>query len=132
MKKLLALAFCLAALVGCDIHHHSDVQCWIDSGGNHWCSDGFITWLEYDNTPPTTTIIHTSTNNGGGYNNNIIVVEQAHAECNWDAPYFHDPDYCTFDEQACCTWSASLYGIEETYCYSDYCGWELVEVYEYY
>jgi hypothetical protein len=30
----------------------------------------------------------------------------------------------------CCTWSASLWGVWETYCYVDNCGWELVLVEE--
>lgn len=130
MKKLLALALSLAALAGCEVHSYSNVNCWYDSSGDYWCSDGFITWLEHENTPPTTTIIHTSQNNGGGYNNNIIVIEEEEAWCIDEPPYFHEPDYCTFDGLTCCTWSASLWGVWETYCYVDNCGWELVLVEE--
>ena len=131
MKKII-FALLALALTGCDVHSHSNISCWYDADGSHWCSDGFMTWIEYDNRPPSTTVIYTSTETGGGYNNNIIVIEEEELWCSWEAPFYHEPDYCTFDGETCCTWQASLYGKWETYCYSDYCGWELVLVEEEY
>ena len=122
---LLALAF---LMVGC--WHHRD-QCYYDQWGQYWCDGAFI-YVHPEPAQTTTTVVTTSGNNGGGYNNNIIVVEQQPSHCSYDPPFYHDPDYCTFDGDTCCTWQASVYGIEETWCYYDYCGWELVEVYEYY
>jgi len=129
MKQLLALLTLPILFAGCWVHH-SD-HCYHDSHGDYWCeSDNLITYV-YEAPTSTTTVIHTSQENGGGYNNNIIVVEEEPSWCGqFEAPYFHDPDYCTFDGETCCTWQASIYGVWETYCYTDWCGWELVLVEE--
>ena len=117
---LIALAILFA---GCHYGHTSS-ECHYDDYGNYHCYD-------HHDSHETTTVVYT-TDNGGG-SNNIIIVEEQPSWCNWDEPYYHDADYCTFDTgDTCCTWQASSYGVEETYCYSDWCGWELVSVYEYY
>jgi hypothetical protein len=136
MKRLLALAISLAALSGCEVHTYSGIDCWYDSSGDYWCSDGFITWLEHENTPATTTVVYVTEQKGGGSNNNIIVIEEeALSYCEEEPPFFHEPDWCTVGEETCCTWSAAPWGVWETYCYIDHCGWELVlveEDYSYY
>jgi len=121
---LIALAILFA---GCHFGHSSSA-CHYDDYGSYHCYDDY----DHHDSHETTTIVTTSANYSGGSNNIIIVEEQA-SWCSWDEPYYHDAEYCTFDTgDTCCTWQASTYGIEETYCYSDWCGWELVSVYEYY
>ncbi len=116
MKRLLALAFCLVALAGCSWEH-----CWTDKYGDYHCTG--------DHHHQTTTVVHSSANYGGGYNNILIVEEPSY--CQWDQPYYHDPEWCVLDyDSTCCMWMGV--GAEETYCYYDYCGWELIEVYSYY
>ena len=131
MKQLLALLTLPILFAGCWVHH-SD-HCYHDSHGDYWCEDDNLITYVYEAPTSTTTVIHTSQENGGGYNNNIIVVEEQDSYCSPEEPYYHDAEYCTFDlGDTCCTWQASIYGVEETYCWYDWCGWELVEVYEYY
>ena len=113
MKKLLALAFGLA-LAGCHLH---DEVCHYDTYGTYHCHD-------YDHDETTY-----YPENGGG-DNNIIIVEETYSQCMWEPPYYHDPEYCTFDYETCCMWLNI--GSEEQWCYYDYYGWELVSVYEYY
>ena len=127
MKKIILLALPLFALAGCEIN--SGV-CHYDSNYVHHCHGDDHAHSHHD----TTTVVYTSANNGGGYNNNIIVVEEVvePSYCSPEEPFYHDPEYCSFDYETCCTWQASVYGIEETYCWNEWCGWELVEVYEYY
>ena len=125
MKNLLALLALAFLMVGC--HLHSE-ECYWDKYADEWVC------YHHDahHHQPTTTVVYADS--GGGYNNNIIVVEEV-VEPSWcspEEPFMHDPDYCTFDGQTCCTWQAGVYGVEETYCWYDWCGWELVEVYEYY
>ena len=116
MKRLLALALPLLALAGCEIH--SDA-CHYDSHGVYHCYDS-----HHNQT------VYYPEGNGGG-SNNIIIVEEEPSWCSWDYPYYHDPEYCIFDSDvSCCLWMNI--GAEETWCYYDYCGWELVEVYSYY
>ena len=125
MKRLLALALPLLALVGCEVHAVS-AYCHDNVYGDKHCHG-------YDNVHDhhdSTTVVYTSANNGGGSNNNIIVIEEEPSYCMWDSPYYHDPEYCTFDGGTCCMWLDI--GAEETWCYYDYCGWELVSVYSYY
>ena len=126
--KYLTLLILPILFAGC-WSHHSD-HCYYDSYGDYWC-DSDSSYITH--TPPqptnTTTVIYTEENSGGP-NNNIIVVEEQYGYCDWDTPYYHDADYCSYGSEVCCTWSASLYGLYETYCYSDYCGWELVLVEE--
>ena len=120
MKRLLTLAFCLVALAGCDFHAYEECH---SHDGSHHCHN-------YVPDPhPTNTVVYTSANNGGG-SNNIIIVEEQESYCMWDSPYYHDPEYCTFDGLTCCTWLNI--GEEEEWCYTDYCGWELYSVYTYY
>ena len=124
MKKIILLALSLFALAGCEIN--SGV-CHYDSNYVHHCHGDDHAHSHHD----TTTVVYTSANNGGGYNNNIIVVEEEPSWCSWDYPYYHDPEWCTFDyDTTCCMWLNI--GSEEQWCYYDYCGWELVSVYEYY
>lgn len=119
MKKLLALAFCLAALSGC----HVNSTCHWDSNGDYYCSDDY----HYYHTTP---VVYTSYNNGGG-SNNIIIVEEHTNYCSWEDPYYYDPEWCIAEEDyVCCMWMNI--GAEETYCWDDWCGWELVDVYTYY
>ena len=125
MKRLLALALCLAALSGC--HIGPAHVCHYDSYGDYHCHADAE--LASHNHHETTTVVYTSANNGGG-SNNIIIIEEEPSYCMWDTPYYHDPEYCTFDGGTCCMWLDI--GAEETWCYYDYCGWELVEVYTYY
>ena len=124
MKKitLLALAFLTA---GC--HFGSATVCHYDASGNHHChADAELASHSHHES---TTIVTTSANYGGGYNNILIVEEPSY--CQWDQPYYHDPEWCVLDyDSTCCMWMGV--GAEETYCYYDYCGWELVEVYSYY
>ena len=125
MKKLLALLALSFLFIGC--HMHSE-ECYYDSYWDEWVC------TSHHKPAPVSTVVYTSANNGGVYNNNIIVVEEV-VEPSWcspEEPFFHDPEYCSFDYETCCTWQASVYGVEETYCWNDMCGWELVEVYEYY
>ncbi len=129
MKRTLAIAVTLLALAGCDIHP-VDAYCHYDAHGDYHCHDSH-SYTHHSHDGPTTTVVTTSANYGGGSNNNIIVVEEEPSWCNWDSPYYHDPEYCTFDyDTTCCMWLDI--GSEETYCYTDYCGWELVSVYSYY
>ena len=116
MKRLLALAFCLVALAGCEVHTNT---CHYDSDGSYHCGHHH-----------TTPVVYTSHNNGGG-SNNIIIIEEEVDYCQWDNPYYHDPEWCDYYyDTVCCGWSSVA--SEETYCYYDYCGWELVEVHTYY
>ena len=128
MKQLLALLTLPILFAGCWVHH-SD-HCYHDSHGDYWCEDDNLITYVYEAPTSTTTVIHTTQENGGGYNNNIIVVEEQDSYCMWDSPYYHDPEYCTFDGLTCCTWLNI--GEEEEWCYTDYCGWELYSVYTYY
>ena len=124
MKYQPLLLLCLLTLAGCEIHHQA---CHYNVSGDYHCHDDAIDYHNHS----TTTVVTTSANNGGGYNNNIIVVEDTYSQCQWDSPYYHDPDYCTFDyDTTCCMWLNI--GSEEEWCYYDYCGWELVSVYTYY
>tara|TARA_R100001591_G_scaffold97077_1_gene102919 strand:+ start:54 stop:431 length:378 start_codon:yes stop_codon:yes gene_type:complete len=125
MKRLLALLALTLLFIGCNAHHE---ECWYDNYWDEWVC------VTHPHHQPTTTVVYTSANNGGGYNNNIIVVEEVvePSYCSPEEPFYHDPEYCSFDYETCCTWQASVYGIEETYCWNEWCGWELVEVYEYY
>ena len=117
MKHLFILPF---LIVGCV--QESD-YCHTDNGGvSYHCHEYY--------EEPTTTVVYTHVDSGGGYTNNIIVVEEDHPYCTWEDPYYHDPYDC--DYYGCCTWQASVYGVDETYCWNDWCGWELVSVYEYY
>ena len=119
---LIALAILFA---GCHFGHTSS-ECHYDDYGNYHCHDDYT----HHDSHETTTIVTTSANNGGG-SNNIIIVEETYSQCMWDSPYYHDPEYCTYDyDSTCCMWLDI--GSEETYCYYDYCGWELVSVYSYY
>jgi len=117
MKYLFILPF---LIIGCV--HESD-YCHSDNGGvSYHCHEYY--------EEPTTTVVYTSVDNGGGYTNNITVISEEHPYCTWEDPYYHDPYDC--DYGGCCTWQASVYGVDETYCWNDWCGWELVSVYEYY
>ena len=98
--------------------------CHSDNGGvTYHCHD------EYADLS-STTVVYTHVDNGGGYTDNIIVIEEEETYCTWDDPYYHDPIAC--DYYGCCTWQAAPYGVDETYCWNDWCGWELVSVYSYY
>jgi hypothetical protein len=123
MKRLLALALPLLALAGCEVH--SGV-CHYDHNYVHHCHYD----TDHHSHTETTTVVYTSANNGGGSNNNIIVIEEEPSYCSWNYPYYHDPEYCTFDyDTTCCMWLNI--GAEEEWCYYDSCGWELVSVYTY-
>lgn len=123
--RYLALLILPILLSGCHFGY-STSECHYDDWGNYHCHEH-----DSHHDHQSTTVVVTET--GGGYNNNIIVVEEQTSWCSWNEPYYHDAEYCTFDSgDTCCTWQASSYGLEETYCYSDWCGWELVSVYEYY
>ena len=124
MKRLLALALPLLALAGC--HFGPVGVCHYDSYGDYHCHENSSKADHHE----TTTVVYTAANNSGGSNNNIIVIEEEPSYCMWDSPYYHDPEYCTFDGGTCCMWLDI--GAEETWCYYDYCGWELVSVYSYY
>jgi hypothetical protein len=126
MKSILAIVFFALPLSMAGCEFHSGV-CHYDNNYEHHCH-GDDHGHSHDDT---TTVVYTSANNGGGYNNNIIVVEEEPSWCSWDYPYYHDPEYCTFDyDTTCCMWLNI--GQEEEWCYYDYCGWELVSVYTYY
>ena len=122
MKRLLALALPMLALAGCGWDFHSYDECHYHDGSHH-CHEYNVT-----HGHSSTTVVTTSANNGGG-SNNIIVVEEYPSYCNWEPPYYHDPEYCTFDGISCCTWMNI--GEEEQWCYYDTCGWELVAIYTY-
>ena len=124
MKRLLALALPLLALAGCHIGPVG--VCHYDSYGDYHCHENSSKADHHE----TTTVVYTSANNGGGYNN-IIIIEEEVNYCQWDQPYYHDPNWCDYYyDTVCCGWSSVA--SEETYCYYDYCGWELVEVELYY
>ena len=118
---LIALAILFA---GCHYGHTSS-ECHYDDYGNYHCHDDYT----HHDSHETTTIVTTSADYSGGSNNNIIIIEEQPSYCDWDNPYYHDPEYCTFDDTTCCMWLGI--GVEETYCYYEYCGWELEEVYMY-
>lgn len=122
MNPMITLILTTLFFSGCEFH--SD-DCYYDDHGNYECY--------YDDHShqihETTTVVTTSPNYTGGSNNNIIVIEEQDSYCDWDYPYYHDPEYCTYDYETCCMWLGI--GVEETYCYSDYCGWELEQVYMY-
>jgi hypothetical protein len=123
MKRMLALVLPMLALAGCGWDFHSYDECHYHDGSQH-CHNYPVDHHD------TTTVVYTSANNGGG-SNNIIIVEEEPSWCSWDYPYYHDPEYCVYDSDvSCCLWMNI--GAEETWCYYDYCGWELVEVYSYY
>ena len=125
MKRLLTLALPLLALAGC--HFGPVGVCHYDSYGDYHCHENSSKADHHDST----TVVYTSANNGGGSNNNIIVIEEeALSYCEEEPPFFHEPDWCTVGEETCCTWSAAPWGVWETYCYIDHCGWELVLVEE--
>ena len=129
MKRLLALAFCLAALAGCHPVNGPTAICHANAYGDRHCHDSFG-YASHDHQHDSTTVVYTSANNGGGSNNNIIVIEEEPSWCSWDYPYYHDPEWCTFDwGTTCCMWLNI--GAEEQWCYYDSCGWELVSVYTY-
>ncbi len=119
MKRLLALALPLLALAGCDIHTSG---CHYHNGSEH-CHGN------HHNTP---VVASTSYYDEG--TTNILVVEEDvfYPTCSEDQPFYHDANWCTFDGVTCCAWSQVTNSIEHVYCYYDYCGWELVEVNEYY
>ena len=123
MKRLLALASLALSLAGCHIGPAG--VCHYDSHGDYHCHENSAKATHHE----TTTVVYTSANNGGGYNN-IIIVEEEPSYCQWEPPHYHDPEHCTFDWGTCCTWLNI--GSEETYCYYDHCGWDLVDVYWYY
>ena len=110
MKRLLALASLGFALLGCDYR----TTCHYDSHGDYHCHN-------------TSTTNHHETvyypeKTGGGYNNIIIVEEETAYYCDGAMPYSHDPEYCSYGSETCCTWMGSEYGWEETWCYDD-CEW---------
>jgi hypothetical protein len=48
----------------------------------------------------------------------------------WEMPYYHDPEWCEYyDGETYCMWMNI--GQEEVWRYTDWCGWELAEVYTY-
>lgn len=119
MKRLLALALPMLALAGCEIH--SDA-CHYDSHGVYHCYES-----HHNQT------VYYPEGNGGGSNNIIIVEEETAYYCDDTMPYYHDPEYCTFGSESCCTWMGSEYGWEETWCFDD-CEWymESYQLVEYY
>ena len=128
MKYLTLIALTIL-FAGCHLHGDPTAVCHRNYYGDQHCHEGH-TYDHHDHSHDTTTIVTTSANNGGG-DNNIIIVEETYSQCMWDSPYYHDPEYCTYDyDSTCCMWLDI--GSEETYCYYDYCGWELVSVYSYY
>jgi len=113
---LLALPF---LLVGC----HLSNDCYHDHDNVYRC--------DVHHEPHHNTVV-VSGGSGGGYNNNIIIIEeQPMFQCNWDHPYYHDPEWCDFEYGVtCCMWMDI--GAEETWCYTDACGWQLSEINTYY
>ena len=126
MNPMITLILTTLFFSGCEFHTS---ECHYDSHGDYHCHESH-SYEHHTHDGPTTTVVTTSANNGGGHNNNIIVIEEEQSWCSWDNPHYHDPEYCTFDDTTCCMWLGI--GVEETYCYYDYCGWELVSVYSYY
>jgi len=126
MKNLLALLALSFLFIGCHVHSE---ECYYDSYWEEWvCTSHHA---HHAPASPTTTVVYTSANNGGGYNNNIIVVEEEAPYCYWDMPYYHDPEWCEYTRgETYCMWMNI--GQEEIWVYTDWCGWELVEVYTYY
>ena len=117
MKRLIALAISLTALSGCHVN-----TCHYDSDGSYHCTNDY-----YHHNLVTTTTYY------GEDTTNIIVVEEDHYDtCDWDQPYYHDAEWCSFDGITCCAWSQVTNSVEYVYCYFDYCGWDLVEINEYY
>tara|TARA_R100000231_G_scaffold135373_2_gene109742 strand:+ start:118 stop:477 length:360 start_codon:yes stop_codon:yes gene_type:complete len=119
MKRLLALALPLLALAGCEIHAH---ECHYHNDVEH-CHSAYhhsseVTTNTYYGEDTTTTNI-------------ILVEEEYYPTCDWGAPYSFEANWCSFDDITCCAWDAS-YTTEHVYCYYDYCGWDLVEINEYY
>ena len=117
MKRLLALALPLLALVGCEIHSSN---CHYDSDGSYHC--GY-----HHNVIATTSYYDEGTTN-------IILVEEEdpYPTCTWEQPFYHDAEWCSFDGITCCGWSQVTSSVEHVYCYFDYCGWDLVEINKYY
>ncbi len=115
MKNLLALLALSFLFVGCHLHPDG---CYRDAYGDMVCNSHHH----------TETVIYSS---GGGYNNNIIVIEdQPMFQCMWEMPYYHDPEWCEYyDGETYCMWMNI--GQEEVWRYTDWCGWELAEVYTY-
>tara|TARA_R100001015_G_C4541285_1_gene105247 strand:- start:222 stop:605 length:384 start_codon:yes stop_codon:yes gene_type:complete len=127
MKRLLALAISLIALTGCD---PVESYCHYNAHGDYHCHESH-SYDYHSHSGPTTTIVTTSANYGGGDNNNIIIIEEEESYCYWEPPYYHDPEWCEYTYGTTyCMWMNI--GQEETWMYTDWCGWELVEVYTYY
>ena len=124
MKKITLLALAILT-VGCHLH---EPECHYNEYGDIHCHDHHD-YTHHSHEDQPTTVVYATDNNGGG-SNNIIIVEEQESYCMWDSPYYHDPEYCTFDGLTCCTWLNI--GEEEEWCYTDYCGWELYSVYTYY
>ena len=109
MKKTITLAFCLLALAGCHWEHAG--VCHYDSHGTYHCHEDNHSSSHHD------TVYYPEENSRGS--NNIIIVEEY---CDGSMPFYHDPEYCSYGVETCCTWMGSEYGWEETWCYDD-CEW---------
>ena len=120
MKKIFLLALSILT-VGCV---HSADECHLHDGSQH-CHN-------YPVAAHATTPVVITSGNGGGYNNNIIVIEeQPMFQCNWEMPYWHDPEWCDYEYGATyCMWLNI--GQEEVWVYTESCGWQLSEIYTYY
>ena len=126
MKRLLALALPLLALAGCEVHTTS---CHYHNGEEH-CHSAY----HHGNTYYHSTPVVTNTYYGEDTTTNIIVVEEEeyYSSCSPEAPYPWEAEWCSFDGITCCAWTQVTNSIEHVYCYYDWCGWELVEINEYY
>ena len=120
MKQLLTLAFCLVALAGCEFHTS---ECHYHNGSEH-CHSAYHHSSE----------VTTNTYYGEDTTTNIIIVEEEelYPTCYWSEPYPWEAEWCSFDGITCCAWSQVTASVEHVYCYFDYCGWDLVEINEYY
>lgn len=124
MKKLLALALPLLALVGCEIHP-VDAYCHYNEYGDYHCHDShsYDSHVHVEPEESTTTIIvATAEENSGGSNNNIIVIEEEPICDIWEeAPLRSEPDWCSPEGE--CEWYVG-YGCFEVWAWSEWdCHW---------
>jgi len=112
MKPMISLLLATLFFAGCTFHAE---ECHYDTYGTYHCHEG-------RHSEATTTTCYGAHPESRRESNNIIIVEEQY--CDDSTPFYHDPEYCSYSSESCCTWMGSDYGWEETWCFDD-CEWYL-------
>jgi hypothetical protein len=115
MKGILIALVLPLTLAAC---YPQENYCHHDGHGDYHCHDDHR--LEFHDHGGTTVYV------SGGTSSEVTqyyIVEEEKLCSEYD-PYYYAPDYCDYGQEYCCTWTDI--GSYETYCWNEWCGWELV------